>query len=52
MVTCIQERKRWSVRGTMLNYRKNGLPKNVDGPARGLGSHLGRWGWREIRPRW
>ena len=48
----IQDRKQWAARGHMLNYSKNGMPQSVDGRARGLGSHLGRWGWREIRPHW
>ena len=52
MVARIQERKKWSSRGHMLNYSKNGMPWSVDGPARGLGKHLGRRGWREIRPHW
>ena len=52
MVARIQDRKKWSTRGHMLNYSKNGMPRSVDGPATGLGKHLGRWGWREIRPHW
>ena len=52
MVLRIQERRKWSARGTMLNYVKNGMPKSVDGPARGAFKHLGRWGWREIRHEW
>ena len=48
----IQERKRWSMQGAAHNYAKHGLPRSVDGPARGLGKHLGRWGYREIRPWW
>ena len=47
-------RKRWAVRGHMMNYAKK-MPKNIDGPGVGIGAHLrepgtvrGRWGWREI----
>ena len=47
-----QERRKWSARGQALNYAKNGMPKNLDGPARGFGKHLGRWGWREMASRW
>ena len=52
MVQLIQERERWSIRGTAINYSRNGMPRSVDGPARGLGRHIGRWGWREIRATW
>ena len=48
----IQERRKWSARGMMLNYVKNGMPKSLDGPARGAFKHMGRWGWREIRSEW
>ena len=48
----IQERRKWSARGMMLNYVKNGMPKSLDGPARGAFKHMGRWGWREIRTEW
>ena len=48
----IQGRKRWSARGTMMNYSKNGMPRSIHGPARGQGHHIGRWGWREISPWW
>ena len=52
MVERIQARKRWSAKASILNYSKNGLPKNLDGPATGLGKHVGRWAWREIRSNW
>ena len=52
LVSIIQERRRWSMRGMLLNYTRNGIPKRLDGPARGFGKHLGRWGWREIRSSW
>jgi len=48
----IIERKRWSEKGRALNYSRNGLPRNLDGKARGFGRHLGRWGWPEIRYEW
>ena len=52
MMAKAQERRKWSARGQALNYAKNGMPKNLDGPARGFGRHLGRWGWREIASSW
>ena len=36
----------------MMNYAKNGMPKNLDGKAQGMGRHMGRWGYREIRSSW
>ena len=41
-------RKQWAVWGHARNYAKNGMPKNVDGPASGFGAHIGRWGWRQL----
>ena len=51
LVWKIQSNKKWSARSTMFRYR-NKLPKNLDGPATGMGKHLGRWGWREIAFEW
>ena len=48
MINTIRFRKRWSEQGRARRHSKLGLPKNLDGPARGLGKHMGRWGWREI----
>ena len=45
-------RKRWAAVGHAQNYAKNGMPKNLDGPATGFGRHIGRWQWREIRAWW
>ena len=52
LIVKAQERRKWSARGQALNYAKNGMPKNLDGPAQGFGKHLGRWGWREIASSW
>ena len=54
LVAKAQARRRWSVRGQALNYARNGMPQNLDGPARGFGNHRGRWdwGWREIACSW
>ena len=52
LVQVIQRRRRWSAHGTALKYAKHGMPRNLDGPARGRGRHLGRWGWREIASSW
>ena len=52
LIVKAQERRKWSTRGQALNYAKHGMPKNLDGPARGFGKHLGRWGWREIASSW
>ena len=48
LVAKIQESRRWSIAGQALNYAKHGVPKFLDGLARGFGKHLGRRGWREI----
>ena len=45
-------RRMWSEKGRALNYAKNGLPRNLDGKARGFGRHMGRWGWREVASQW
>ena len=52
LAAVMQRRRRWHAHGQALNYAKNGLPRNLDGPARGFGRHLGRWGWREIASSW
>ena len=52
LVLEIQQRKRWAVRGHLLNYAKHGCPKNMDRPARGFGKHVGRWGWRAMCHVW
>ena len=52
LVAKAQERRKWSVRGQALNYAKHGMPQHLDGPARGFGKHLGRWGWRDIVSSW
>ena len=52
LVLRIRERKRWSEKGRLLNYAKNGCPRNLDGKARGFGHHIGRWQWREIHYEW
>ena len=52
MVAKAQERKAWSAKGHALNYAKNGMPQNLDGPAKGFGKHMGRWGYREIASEW
>ena len=44
--------RQWSENGRARNYALNGLPKSVDGPAKGFGKHLGRWGYREINYQW
>ena len=51
LVWKIQANKRWSLRATMFKYSKR-MPNYVDGPARGMGKHLGRWSWREIASEW
>ena len=48
----VQARKRWSDKGRLCNYAKNGIPRNIDGKPTGFGRHLGRWGWREISFEW
>jgi hypothetical protein len=52
LIRRIQARTRWSDWGRLLNYSKYGCPKNLDGPAKGFGKHLGRWDWREIGDSW
>ena len=52
LVLRIRERKRWSEKGRLLNYAKNGCPRNLDGKARGFGRHLGRWQWRGVNYQW
>ena len=52
LVAGIQRSRQWHARSQALNYAKHGLPRNLDGPARGLGRHVGRWGWREIASSW
>ena len=47
----IISRKRWSVWGMARQYSLL-MPRNIDGRARGLGRHLGRWSWREVRDSW
>ena len=36
----------------MMNYAKNGLPQYLDGEAKRMGRHKGRWGYREISSSW
>ena len=48
LVQRIQARKKWSDKGRILNYSRNGLPRNLDDHATSFGKHLGRWGYREI----
>ena len=52
LVAKIQSGRRWSIQGTAMHYAKHGMPRNLDGPARGPWRHLGRWGWREIASSW
>ena len=52
MIERIIMRRMWSEKGKALNYAKNGLPRNLDGKARGFGCHIGRWGWREVASQW
>ena len=52
LVARIQGKRRWSARGQLANYAANGVPRNLDGPARGFGRHVGRWQWREITFEW
>ena len=52
MIERIIMRRMWSEKGRALNYAKNGLPRNLDGKARGFGCHIGRWGWREVASQW
>ena len=52
LLSTVIMRKKWAVKGHALNYAKNGLPKSVDGKATGLGSHLGRWSFRDMRCEW
>ena len=42
LICRIQQRRRWSARGQLRNYAKNGCPRDLDGKARGFGHHLGR----------
>ena len=51
----LSQNKKWANHGHALNFAKNGMPQNIDGPGKGPGEHLrepgcviGRWGWREI----
>ena len=54
MILRMSSRKRWACNMLALRNAK-AMPKNIDGPGKGLGCHLrepgcakGRWGWREI----
>ena len=47
----IQARKQWSQHAQLLKYSKSGCPKKFV-PAKGVGSHLGRWSWGEIAYEW
>ena len=48
LVNVMQGNRRWHAHITALRYAKNGMPKNLDGPAQGFG----RWQWREITSSW
>ena len=52
LVKRMQERRRWSARTNLERYSRRGVPKDLDGPTRGFGHHLGRWQWREIHYEW
>ena len=52
LVLVAQWKRRSWANMTALKYAKNGMPKNLDGPAKGFGRHLGRWQWREIASHW
>ena len=51
MVLLVINRKYWATWG---HVRRSVLkmPKNLYGPATGMGKHLGRWGFREISSEW
>ena len=51
LVKKIQDRRAWSIKATAHKHAKN-MPKNLDGPPTGLGRHLGRWSFRQIRYAW
>ena len=52
LVLVIQRRRRTWAQNKALEYAKNCLLHNLDGPAKGFGRHVGRWAWREIRSSW
>ena len=52
LILLARQRREWSMRGQMLKCKQHGMPKNLDGPAKGFGKHLGRWGYNEIRHFW
>ena len=51
LVWKVRSNKRWSSRSMMFQYSRR-MPKSIDGAARGMGKHPGRWGWREIAAEW
>ena len=52
LVANIIGRRQWSDRGTLFKAAKRGEPKKFGQHPTGFGSHIGRWGWREIRAFW
>lgn len=53
LVATARWRRRWSAKSKARSYSRPGrMPRNLDGPARGFGWHLGRWQWRELRHFW
>ena len=52
LVMQIQARKKWLEKARLLSYSEKGCPGNLDYEATDIGSHLGRWQWREIAYQW
>ena len=52
LVMQIQARKKWLEKARLLSYSEKGCPRNLDYEATDIGSHLGRWQWREIAYQW
>ena len=53
MIDKASARHAWSAKGRMLNYAKNGMPKQLDTQApRGLTIQGQRWGHKEIASGW
>ena len=51
LVQVARLRRGWSFRGALLKARKWGAP-HKEGPPKGFGKHLGKWGHNEIRHLW
>ena len=52
LVMRIQAHKRWLEKARLRSYSEKGCPRDLDGKATDIGSHLGRWQWREIAYQW